>query len=441
MTLTVPIDLSSEVMPAPDRSSMLTTTLAQLEAACDCLGLGEGMRALIRQPERALTVSVPIITDDGEIAVYRGYRVQHSSARGPCKGGIRYQPDLGLDEVRALAMLTTFKCAVANVPFGGARGGIAVDPGQLSSRELERLTRRFAVMIQLILGSQRDIPEPDTNTNAQIMAWFMDAISSQQGRFVLESATGKPVTLGGSQGQAEAVGRGVAIVTAEAVRRQGHDLRDVAVAVQGYGRVGKHAASILSEEYGCKVVAVSDVSDAIYNADGLHIPTINDQVDRSPGHLLVGLESDGASNHLTEDELLALDVDALILTSGEDQITDQNVGGIHAGVIIEGANGPITLEADEAIKERGIVVVPDILARAGGGIMSYLEWVQDLRFYFWNIGEVRALLAERMHESFETVWSLADRHTLDLRSAAYLLAVDRVATAIQQRGFFLATGG
>jgi glutamate dehydrogenase (NAD(P)+) len=420
---------------------MLATTLAQLDSVFEALELSEGMRALIRQPEREMTVTIPVILDGGEIAVYTGHRVQHSSARGPCKGGIRYHPDVSLEEVRALATLMTIKCAVVNLPFGGAKGGVAVDPAHLSPRELERLTRRFAAMIQPILGGKRDIPAPDVNTNEQVMAWFMDTISAQEGRFAPEITTGKPISLGGSQGRTEATGRGVAIAVVEALARLGRSPEGVTVAVQGYGNVGRYAANILAAEQGCRIVAISDVSDALYNPKGLDLAAINAHVREHPASLLEGFGPNGKVDHITNAGLLALDVDILIPAAIEGQITERNADAVRAGIIVEGANGPTTFEADAVLRERGVVVVPDILANAGGVIVSYLEWVQNLQYFFWEIGEVRRQLTDRMHESFDDVWNLAAGRGCDLRSAAYMLAVDRVASAIQQRGMFLASGG
>ncbi|MDE3090242.1 MAG: Glu/Leu/Phe/Val dehydrogenase [Chloroflexota bacterium] len=436
ITLDARSRLTIPAKDVPSRSSMLTTALAQLSAAFDHLQLSDGLRGIISQPERELTVSVPIALDDGSITVYTGYRVQHSSARGPCKGGIRYHPCVDMEEVRALAMLMTLKCAVANLPFGGAKGGIAVNPAVLSERELERLTRRYAAMILPLLGAKRDIPAPDVNTNPQVMAWLLDTISALQGHLTPEITTGKPIALGGSAGRTEATGRGVAIATVETVRRKARDPQGLRVAVQGYGNVGQSAANILANEYGCKVVAVGDESDAVYNPNGLDLPALNDHVQRSPRHLLAGCETNGAVDHITNAELLTLDVDVLIPAAIENQITAQNAGHIRAHVIVEGANGPTTFEADQILKERGIAVVPDILANAGGVIVSYFEWVQNLQSFFWDIKQVRAQLDAVMRRALEEVWTQSEQRGLDLRSAAYVLAVERVADAIQQRGLF-----
>ncbi len=426
----------SAVASTPPRGGLLMTALAQLEAAFNRLDLDDGLRAIIRQPERELTVAVPIRRDDGSTSVFTGYRVQHSSARGPCKGGIRYHPRVEMDEVRALAMLMTLKCAVVNLPFGGAKGGVAVDPTLLSDWELERLTRRYAAMILPLLGGKRDIPAPDVNTGERTMAWFMDTVSMLQGHMVREITTGKPIALGGSEGRTEATGRGVAIAAIEMLRRQARNPQGVTVAVQGFGNVGQYGASILAHEYGCKVVAVSDVSDALYNPRGLDLAAITDHVRRSSKNLLAGYGANGSVDHITNADLLTLDVDVLIPAALESQITADNADRIRAEVIVEGANGPTTFEADAILKERGIAVVPDVLANAGGVIVSYFEWVQDLQTFFWDVDEVRSQLATSMSRAFDQVWAFADQRQLDLRSAAYLLAVQRVAGVIQQRGLF-----
>ena len=393
------------------------------------------MRAIIRQPERELTVAVPIRHDDGGVSVYTGFRVQHSSARGPCKGGIRFHPVVDLDEVRALAMLMTLKCAVVNLPFGGAKGGISVDPAALSELELERLTRRYAAMIMPILGGKRDIPAPDVNTNPKIMAWFMDTISMIQGHISPEVITGKPIELGGSLGRMDATGRGVAISTVEMLRRLGRRPEGTRVAVQGYGNVGFYAAQILAQEYGCLVVSISDVRGGLYNPNGLPLATVNDHIAHNPTRLLSDY-SNGHQDRVTNEELLTLDVDVLIPAAIEDQINEENAGLIRAQILVEGANGPTSFGADAILRERGVHVVPDILANAGGVIVSYLEWVQDLQWFFMEETEVHSRLHDLMQRSFNEVWSVAEKRQIDLRSAAYMLAVKRVASAIDQRGIF-----
>ncbi len=418
------------------QSGMLGTALAQLNIAFERLGLDPGLRAIIRQSERELTVSVPIRRDDGQIVTFTGYRVQHSSARGPCKGGIRFHPEVNLDEVRALALLMTLKCAVSNVPFGGAKGGVSVDPATLSESELERLTRRYASMIMPILGGKRDIPAPDVNTNPRTMAWFMDTYSAIQGQLSPEIITGKPIELGGSHGRMEATGRGVAISAIEMLQRSGCDPEQARVAIQGFGNVGYYAAEILHSDYGCKIVALSDVSGGLYNPYGLPLSSILDFKQQAPGAFLEGYAVNGHADRVSNQELLTLDVDVLIPAAIEDQITARNADRVRAGVIIEGANGPTTFEADAILRERGAQIVPDILANAGGVICSYLEWVQDLQWYFWEIDQVRDRIHKVMANSFQEVWQIAQQQGIDLRSAAYLLAVQRVASAIDQRGIF-----
>jgi glutamate dehydrogenase (NAD(P)+) len=415
---------------------MLGTALTQLNDAFDLLVLEEGLRAIIRQPERELTVAVPVRHDDGTVGVYTGFRVQHSSARGPCKGGIRYHPVVNLNEVRALALLMTLKCAVTNLPYGGAKGGISVDPAELSDYELERLTRRYAAMIMPIIGGKRDIPAPDINTNPRVMAWFMDTVSMIQGQLAPEVVTGKPIELGGSQGRIDATGRGVAIAAIEMLRRLGRDPVDTRIAVQGYGNVGFHAVRILAQEYGCRIVGISDVSGGLYNPKGLPLISLNEYVANNPGSLLSDYATNGQLDRISNEELLTLDVDVLIPAAIENQITINNADRIQAQVLVEGANGPTTFEADAILRDRGIHVVPDILANAGGVIVSYLEWVQDLQWFFLEASEVQTKLHDVMQRAFEEVWSLAESRQIDLRSAAYLLAVQRVAKAITQRGIF-----
>ncbi len=415
------------------QNPMLATTLSLFETAFARLELNEGIAAIMRQPEVELSVNIPIVGDDGRIKTFKGYRVQHSSARGPSKGGIRYHPDVDIEEVRALAMLMTLKCAAVNIPFGGAKGGISCEPSELSQHELERLTRRFAKMIAPILGGKRDIPAPDMNTNEQTMAWFMDEISSHQGYYSPEITTGKPIILGGSEGRTEATGRGVAIAAIEMMHKQGLHPEEARVIVQGFGNVGSYATNILAEEYGCTIIAISDITDAIYNPNGLDLADINDYIRHN--HFLKGYGRNGEVDHITNAELLTLDCDVLVPAAIQNQITEKNADQIKARIITEGANGPTTFAADAILNDRGIMVVPDILANAGGVIVSYFEWVQDLQFYFWDIEEVREKLHKKMIKSFDEVWYASQERRLDMRSATYLLAVERVANAIQKRGF------
>lgn len=416
------------------KQDLWSTVLAQLDEVAQRLKLDPGIHALLRQPERELTVAVPVVMDDGQIKVFTGYRIQHSSARGPCKGGIRYHPDVNLHEVRALAALMTWKCAVVGIPFGGAKGGVQCDPRQMSQDEIRRLTRRYTAMIMPIIGSKRDIPAPDINTNPQIMAWIADTVSMLERKTVIDVVTGKPIPLGGSVGRKEATGRGVALVTRELLKRRGWKLSDTTVAVQGYGNVGSAAATIL-DSMGCKIVAVSDISCGLYNPKGLDISSINQHVTNHPQRLLEGYEAPGVET-ISNDELLVSDVDVLIPAALEHQIHVANAPHVRAKMIVEAANGPTTREADEILNERGIIVVPDILANAGGVVVSYFEWVQDLQCFFWDEAEVNSNLERIMIRSFDEVWNFSQEQRVPLRLGAYMLAVDRVASAVRARGIF-----
>ncbi len=422
------------VVAEPPKQDLWDTVLAQLDEVAQRLRLDTGIHAILRHPERELTVAVPVVMDDGLVKVFTGYRIQHSSARGPCKGGIRYHPDVDLSEVRALAALMTWKCAVVNIPYGGAKGGVRCDPVQMSEDEVCRMTRRFTAMIMPIIGSKRDIPAPDVNTNAQTMAWIADTVSMLERKTVIDIVTGKPIPLGGSLGRKEATGRGAAIITAELLKRKRRRLSDTTVAVQGYGNVGSHAATIM-DQMGCTIVAVSDVSGGLYNPHGLDIASINQHVTAHPKRLLEGYEAPGVEK-ITNDELLVSDVDVLIPAALEHQIRADNAPYVQAKMIVEGANGPTTREADEILGDRGIVVVPDILANAGGVVVSYFEWVQDLQCFFWDEKEVNRNLRRIMVRSFKEVWDFSRKQGVSLRLGAYMLAVDRVAGAVQSRGIF-----
>jgi glutamate dehydrogenase (NAD(P)+) len=410
------------------------TALSQLDDVAARLHLDPGVHAMLRQAERELTVAVPVVMDDGLVKVFTGYRVQHCSARGPYKGGIRYHPDVDLNEVRALAALMTWKCAVVGIPYGGAKGGVQCDPSQMSQDELCRMTRRFTAMIMPIIGSRRDIPAPDVNTNAQVMAWMVDTVSMLERKAEMGVVTGKPISLGGSLGRREATGRGVAIATEELLKRRNQAISETTIAVQGYGNVGSVAATIL-HEMGGKVVAVSDISGGLYNPRGLDIPSINRHVEAHPKRLLEGYSEPGI-DHVTNDELLLLDVDVLVPAALEHQIREDNAPYVKARVIVEAANGPTTIEADEILNDRGIVIVPDILANAGGVVVSYFEWVQDLQAFFWEEDDVNKNLDRIMVRSFNEVWEVSEKEGVPLRLAAYLLAVDRVASSVRERGIF-----
>jgi len=360
--------------------------------------------------------------------------VQHNLGRGPVKGGIRYHPQVDIDEVRALAMWMTWKCALVNIPYGGAKGGVIVDPKLLSIHELERMTRRFASEISILLGPEKDIPAPDVNTNAQIMAWIMDTISMHRGYTVRAVITGKPINVGGSLGRVEATGRGVSLMVRECARRRGQPLEGMRVVVQGFGNVGSTAA-ILLEQLGCKVIGISDATGGYYRGSGLDIAAMRTFTDRHSFRMLEGYSAPGVER-ISGTELLELDCDVLIPAALENQITEQNAARIQAKLIVEGANGPTTPAADTILNARGITVVPDILANAGGVIVSYFEWVQGLQEFFWTEQDVNDKLERIIVGAFDQVWALAEQRKLPLRTAAYLLSVQRVADANDTRGVY-----
>jgi len=412
------------------------SVLQQIDHIAERIGLDAGITKMLKHPERELTVAIPVVMDDGSLEVFTGYRVQHSSAIGPCKGGIRYHPNVDLDEVRALATLMTFKCAVANVPYGGAKGGVRCDPSKLSKMELQRLTKRYTAMILPIVGPRHDIPAPDVNTNAETMGWIMDAVSMYEGQTVLDIVTGKPIELGGSLGRREATGRGVMLNTLEILKRLKKNPKGAKVAIQGFGNVGSVTAELL-EEQGCKVVAVSDVSCGLYNPDGLNIKALIDFVYNAPRpRLLKDYKLGRNDERISNEELLELDVDVLIPAALENQITTENVDNIKADVIVEGANGPITKDADEVLAEKKVIVVPDILANSGGVIVSYFEWVQGIQSFFWGIDEVNENLKKIMLKSFSEVWETGEKEEVTLRDAAFILAIRKIAKAVELRGIF-----
>lgn len=404
--------------------------LRQFNRAADLLPLKRGIRDFLVQPHRELTVNFPVQMDNGSVRVFTGYRVHHSTVLGPTKGGIRYNPHVDLDEVRALAMWMTWKCALMRLPYGGAKGGVACDPSDLSRTELEHLTRRYATEISVIIGPDSDIPAPDVGTNDQIMAWIMDTISMHRGHSVPAIVTGKPISIGGSAGRREATGRGVMIIAREAAKARNVPLAGSSVAVQGFGNVGSVAAYLLHDQ-GCRIVAVSDVRSGIYNPSGLDPRSALDYV-RETG----GVTGFPGAESVTNAELLELPCDFLVPAAIEGQITRENAARIKAKIIVEGANGPTTPDADEILAERGILVVPDILANAGGVIVSYFEWVQDLASLFWDEDEINERLERIMVQSFDGVASLAREQEIDLRTSALLFAVKRVADALMTRGIY-----
>jgi glutamate dehydrogenase (NAD(P)+) len=404
--------------------------LTQFDTVADRLQLDNGIRELLRVPKRELITNFPVKMDDGSVRVFTGYRTQHNLARGPAKGGIRYHPQVSQGEVRALAMWMTWKCAVVSIPYGGAKGGVACDPKQMSLAELERLTRRYTSEISILIGPQEDIPAPDMNTNARVMAWIMDTYSMNVGYSVPGVVTGKPLEIGGSQGRDEATGRGVAIIADEAMRHLGRSLDGATVAIQGFGNVGSHAARILSE-MGARIVGASDSSGGVHNPSGLDPAQLSRF--RSGGGRLVDY-TDGDS--VTNAEILEVACDILVPAALENQITVANASRVRARVIVEGANGPTTPEADAILQDNGVLLAPDILANAGGVVVSYFEWIQGRQHYFWDVEEVRTKLERIMKEAFGEVVSLAGEQNVSLRDAALMLAVSRVAQAIDIRGVF-----
>ena len=411
--------------------SALDSALIQLQAASSQLGLDDGMYQTLATPKRMLTVAVPLRRDDGSVTVLQGYRVQHSIARGPAKGGVRYHPSTDLDEVRALAMWMTWKCALVGIPYGGAKGGVACAPESYSQLELERITRRYTSEILPIIGPERDIPAPDVGTDEQTMAWMMDTYSMQTGYTVTGVVTGKPVSIGGSEGRGGATSRGVSFATVAALRTLGLPVSGARVAVQGFGKVGALAAVYL-QQAGAKIVAVSDVQGAAYDPTGLDAAALLQRMqDGAP--TVVG--APGAET-LTNAELLELDVDVLVPAALEGVITAANADRIKARVVVEGANGPTTPDADAILEDRGITVVPDILANAGGVAVSYFEWVQDLQAYFWSAGQVNDRLEALMERAYAEVSSLAAERRISMRTAAQTIAVGRVAEAHRTRGLY-----
>lgn len=407
--------------------SPLNTALAQLRGTIDKLGLSENDWQTLSTPRRVLQVAVPLRRDNGDVEMYDGYRVQYSTTRGPSKGGVRFHPDVDLDETISLAMLMTWKCALTNLPYGGAKGGIAIDPSKLSARENERLTRRYTSEILPIIGPERDIPAPDVGTDERNMAWMMDTYSVNAGFSVPGVVTGKPIVLGGSLGRTSATGDGVAIATREALRARGIDINGATVAIQGFGKVGYWTAVAL-ENMGMKVVAVSDVNGAVTG-----FPSITALWD----HFLANRNLDfPGSDRLTNQELLHLEVDVLIPAALADAITESTAPGIKAKIVVEGANGPTTPQGDAILQDKGVLVVPDILANSGGVIVSYFEWVQDKQNYFWSADEVRENLSSIMMRALHEVESVSNTKSVTWRDAALMIGVGRVAEAHHLRGLY-----
>jgi len=411
-------------------SLLLRTALHQLDTVADRLNLDPNLHERLRYPRRALLVSIPIQMDDGRTEVLIGYRVHHNTALGPTKGGLRYHPDVNLGEVTALAMLMSWKCGLFELPYGGAKGGIRCDPGAMSPRELERMTRRYTSEIILLIGPDLDIPAPDLGTDEQVMAWVMDTYSMTQGKSVPGVVTGKPILIGGSAGRKEATGRGIVFILLRAARHLGQELKGKRVVVQGFGNVGAVAARLLWRE-GCMIVGVSDVKGGIYSPRGIDIRQLETHVAES-GSVTEFPDTDRVTNA----ELLELPCDILVPAAIGSQIRDDNADRIKASIVAEGANGPTTPEADQTLRERGVTVVPDILANGGGVVVSYFEWVQGLQYYFWRESEILSRLQEVMTRAFNRIWTVAQKEGTDLRTAALMEGIRRVAEAYRIRGLY-----
>jgi len=413
-----------------EHGSIFRAMLQEFDDAARLLDLDPGIWKILTHPKRQIVVSCPVQMDNGAIEVFTGYRVQYNITLGPAKGGIRYHPDVTLDEVTALAAWMTWKCAVAHIPFGGAKGGIICDPTRMSRRELEALTRRYVAEIMDAIGPEKDVPAPDVNTNEQVMAWVMDTYSMHVGHTSTAVVTGKPLELGGSLGRREATGRGVMIVAREAAKHLGFDIAGATIAIQGFGNVGSVSADLLARA-GATIVGVTDGKGGVYNAQGLDIARLlthaaeHKTVDGFPG-----------GDPLTNEQLFALEADVLIPAALENQITVENAAAIRAKIVIEAANGPVTPDANNILYDRGLFVVPDILANSGGVTVSYFEWVQDRYGYFWEESDVNERLEKKMHEAFHDVLQTSLKYKVDMRTAAYVVAISRVGTVTKMRGMY-----
>jgi len=403
--------------------------VAQFDQAAEAMGLDTNLRERLKLPQRSLVVSLPVRMDDGHVEVFTGYRVQHDSWRGLSKGGIRYHPDVNLGEVAALAMWMTWKCALAGLPYGGAKGGITVAPKSLSAGELQRLTRRYAAEIFPLIGPDKDVPAPDVGTDAQIMAWIMDTYSQQVGYAVPGVVTGKPLSIGGSLGREEATGRGVVYVTLEALRHLKLSIEHATVAIQGFGNVGSHTARIMQQQ-GARVIAVSDVTGGIFNANGLDIAKL---LERNPSR---PLHETKLGETITNEELLSLDCTVLVPAALSEQITGKNADSLRCRILSEGANGPTTLEADRILADKGVFVIPDILANSGGVIVSYFEWVQDLQRFFWSATDIQGRLQDIITSAFQRTLRFSTERHVSMRMAALMSGIDQIAQAHLQRGLY-----
>lgn len=434
----MPTDLrlptSNIVQPDKDRflneENPFEAMMSRFDRAAALLDLDPGIYQVLRHPEKQITISIPVMMDSGEVKVFTGYRVLYNTSRGPAKGGIRFDMNVNLDEVTALAAWMTWKCAVVNLPFGGAKGGVICDPFQLSVGELERITRRYTAGIVNTLGPDSDVPAPDVNTNERVMAWIMDTYSMHARHTVTAVVTGKPVEMGGSLGRREATGRGVMHMTLQSLQHLGMPVAGTTVAVQGFGNVGSVTAKLLAEQ-GCKIVGISDRTGGFHNANGI-------DVDAAIAHVRTNktLEGFAGGDAVSNEELLELPVDVLVPAALENVITSKNAARVRARVIVEGANGPTTAGADAILEEKGIFVVPDILANSGGVTVSYFEWVQDRGGYFWSEETVNERLRDLMTRSFQDVLALSKQHRVNMRTAAYMLSISRVATVHKLRGIY-----
>ena len=417
--------------PPNHHESAYTVALGQLDHVADFMELKEDMRVYLRTCQRELIVHFPVQMDDGSVRMFTGFRVHHNATKGPVKGGLRYHPDVTLDECRALAMWMTWKCALMNLPYGGAKGGVIVEPGSLSKRELEKMTRRYITEISPLLGPDRDIPAPDVGTNAQVMAWIMDTLSMHAGHSIPASVTGKPVAIGGTVGRESATGLGVTYITRSVMKQRfGRGLDDASVAVQGFGNVGSWTARTMHER-GARIVAISDRFGGIYNQRGLDLRMLQRHVTET-GTVVGYNGSDSVSN----EELLALEVDVLVPAALEGQITRHNAPKVRATIVAEGANGPTTPEADQILADKGILIIPDIICNAGGVVVSYFEWVQGMQSFFWDEGEVRRQMERKLLDNLEAVIGITTRRKCDMRTAAYVIAIERIEEAMRLRGFY-----
>ena len=430
---TQPTDMESAPgrPPAFQRASAFSVAQEQLTRVANAMDLDDNMREYLKMPRRELVVHFPVVMDDDSIRIFTGFRVHHNTALGPTKGGIRYHPDVTLDESRALAMWMTWKCALMNLPYGGAKGGVIVNPKELSEKELQALTRRYTTEISLFIGPEMDIPAPDVGTNAQVMAWIMDTYSMHRGYSVPAVTTGKPLAVGGSAGREYATGLGITYITRAMLRRRmGLDIEDATVAIQGFGNVGSWTARSMHER-GAKIVAVSDVGGAVYDERGLdprHLKHYAEETGTVAGYL--------RADTLTNEELLALKVDVLVPAALEGQITSENADKINARVIAEGANGPTTPEADRILEDKGVLIIPDILCNAGGVVVSYFEWVQDLQAFSWDESEIRHQMKRKLLDNLDDVLAITVQTNQDLRTAAYTIAIQRIVDAVKYRGIY-----